>query len=130
LNRCPTYWQYEQVIIPTPWYLPETSLWCESCDLSPWLSIDLIGQVHCWYVISYRTTVGCVWGSTCSKFGMEINWLKYIWSMWQNCSNLLNNWSCSTSKFVGTKLILMFNGWFWKLAYVAIGVGASILGKL
>jgi hypothetical protein len=31
---------------------------------------------------------------------------------------------------MGTKLILMFGGWFWKPAYVAIGVGALIMGKL
>jgi hypothetical protein len=43
--------------------------------------------------------------------------------MWQNC------WTHSISKLVGTKLILVISGWFWKPIDVAIGVGTLILGK-
>jgi len=110
LNKCPTCWQYEQVIILASWFLLEIDLWCKTCDLSPRPNIDLIGQMPCGYVIPCRTIVGVVQGSTCSKCGIEIDWLDGLWSMWWSCSNLLSRWSHSISKLVGTKLILAFGG--------------------
>jgi hypothetical protein len=64
------------------------------------------------------------------KCGIEIDWLVSLWSMWWNCSNLLSRWSRSIFELVGTKLILVFGGWFWKLTNVAIGVDAPVLSKL
>jgi hypothetical protein len=50
------------------------------------------------------------------------DWLDNLRSMWQSCSNLLNRWSHFISELVGTKLMLVFGGWFWKLANIVISV--------
>ncbi len=42
---------------------------------------------------------------------------------------MLSSWNHSISELVGTKFILVFGGWFWKLVNITIGVGASIMGK-
>jgi hypothetical protein len=130
LNMCPTCWQYEQVIILAPWFPFETGLWCGTCDLSLGLDIDLTCQVLYGYVTPCRIIVGVVWSSTCSNCGIEIDWLDGLRSMWRSCSNLLNRWSHSISKLVGTKLILVFSECFWKPTYVVINVNALVLGKL
>jgi len=49
--------------------------------------------------------------------------------MWRNYSNLLNSWSHSIFELVGTKLILVFSGWFWKPVDVSTDVGAPLLDK-
>lgn len=41
-------WQYEQVIVITPWFPLETSLRCGTCNLSPWPGIVFIG----WCLVS------------------------------------------------------------------------------
>jgi hypothetical protein len=128
----PIYWQYEQVIIPTPWFPSKTNLWCGTCVFSFGPETDLTGQMPCWYVVSYRPTMGVAWGFNRFLIGMwyKTNWLNGFWSMWQSCSNLLSRWSRSIFELVGTKLILVFGGCFWKLVDITIGVDASILGKL
>jgi hypothetical protein len=73
--------------------------------------------------------MGVAQGSTGSRCSMEIDWLEGLRSMWQNYFNLLSSWNHSISKLVGTKLIWMFNGWFWKPIDVVIGVSALALGK-
>jgi len=59
----------------------ETSQWCGTYDFSTSLGTDFIGHVFCWYVVSCQTIVGFAEGSTCFKFGMEINWFRNSWSM-------------------------------------------------
>jgi hypothetical protein len=63
LNKCPTCWQYEQVVVLATRFPPETNLWCGTCDLSPRLDTNLIGQESCGYVIPCRTTKGVARGS-------------------------------------------------------------------
>jgi len=83
-----------------------------------------------WICIPYWIVVGVAWSSTCFNCGIEIDWLDSLRSMWWSYSNLLNRWSRSISKLVGTKLILVFNEWFWKPKNVVIGVDALVMGKL
>jgi hypothetical protein len=42
---------------------------------------------------------------------------------------MLSSWNHSISKLIGTKLILVFGGWFWKPIDIVIGVSTLILGK-
>jgi hypothetical protein len=76
LNKCPTYWQYEQVTVLAPWFPLEKGLWCETCDLSFRPGTDLINQVPCGYVTPCLTTVGVAQGSTCFKCGIETDWFR------------------------------------------------------
>jgi hypothetical protein len=73
--------------------------------------------------------VGVVLGSISSTCGIKIGWLKDLWSTWRRCSNLLNRQSHSISKLMGTKWMLVCDGWFWKPTNVVIVIDAPILGR-
>ncbi len=76
-----------------------------------------------WYVVSCWTIVGFIRGSISSRLGMETDWLKGLWSMWQSYSNLLSNWSSSISELMDTKLIVhYYNFYFFKLTKLTIWV--------
>jgi hypothetical protein len=74
--------------------------------------------------------VGVALGSTSSTSGIETDWLNILQSTWRNYSNLLSRWSRSIFKLMGTKWMLVYDGWFWKPINVVIGVNALVLDRL
>ncbi len=74
--------------------------------------------------------MGVALGSIGSTCGIKTDWLDGLQSTQWSCSNPLNRWSCYISKLVGTKWMLVCDGWFWKPINVIISGDALILGRL
>jgi hypothetical protein len=93
LNICPTYWQYEQVDVPTPWFAPKIGRWCGTCDLSccnpniaSTMKCELQGPMRLKMCLSVKHTITnggeCKgWSPMILKCNLTLG-VTFVWELW------------------------------------------------